>query len=189
MARNDALAAPDDTLRDFACALGVGLDARTAPTLHDLLGRVLTDSRPYIDPAKDHYARPRPYLAQRGNICVEKSPALAKSGSYPSGHSTVSWAWGMILAELAPDRATQILARARAYSESRVVCGVHYPSDIAAGRLNGSALFATLQSSQAFRADMETARAEVAAARASAGPAPDPQVCKGEADAETHQPW
>jgi acid phosphatase (class A) len=149
----------------------------------------MADARPFIDPAKDHYARPRPFVRLKGNICVPRTDGLVKSGSYPSGHSTASWAWGLIFAELAPDRATEILSRARAYSESRVVCGVHYPSDIAAGRLNGSALFGALQASPEFRADMETARTEVAAARAAGAARPDPEVCKVEADAEAHRPW
>ena len=189
MAQNDNRGAPDDALHDFACALGVSLDKTSAPTLYVLLGKIMSDARPFIDPAKDHYARPRPYLRMKGNICVPKTDGLAKSGSYPSGHSTASWAWGLIFAELAPDRATEILSRARAYSESRVVCGVHYPSDIANGRLNGSALFAALQTSPEFRADMEKARAEIAAARAANGAPSDPAVCKVEADAEAHQPW
>lgn len=189
MAQQDNRGAPDDALNDFACALGVRLDQRSAPTLYALLGRIMSDARPFIDPAKDHYARQRPFVRMAGNICVPKTDSLARSGSYPSGHSTVSWAWGLIFADLAPDRATQILSRARAYSESRVVCGVHYPSDIANGRLNGSALFAALQASADFRADMEKARAEVAAARAAGGPPQDPGVCKVEADAESHRPW
>jgi acid phosphatase (class A) len=189
MAQNDNRGAPDDALGDFACALGVKLDQRSAPTLHALLGRMMSDARPFIDPAKDHYARPRPFLRMAGNICVPKVDSLVKSGSYPSGHSTASWAWGLIFAELAPDRATEILSRARAYSESRVVCGVHYPSDIAAGRLNGSALFAALQTSPEFRAGMEKAKAEVAAARAAGGPKPDLEVCKVEAEAESRRPW
>ena len=193
MAQQDNKGAPDDALHDFACALGVTLDQGSAPTLHALLARIMVDARPFIDPAKDHYARPRPYLRMKGNICVPRTDSLAKSGSYPSGHSTASWAWGLILSDLAPDRATEILSRARAYSESRVVCGVHYPSDISTGRLNGSALFAALEANADFRADMEKARAEVAAARAAAraagGPAPDPAVCKVEVDAEAHRPW
>ena len=189
MAQNDNRGSPDDALADFACALGVKLDKQSAPTLYALLGRIMSDARPFIDPAKDHYARPRPYLRMAGNICVPKTDSLAKSGSYPSGHSTASWAWGLIFADVAPDRATQVLSRARAYSESRVVCGVHYPSDIAAGRLNGSALFAALETSPEFRADMEKAKAEVAAARASGGPAPDSATCKVEADAEARRPW
>ena len=37
------------------------------------------------------------------------------------------WGWtvGLIMAEVAPDRATEILARARAFGEGRLVCGVH----------------------------------------------------------------
>jgi acid phosphatase (class A) len=189
MAQQDNKGSPDDFFQDLACALGVKLDARSAPTLAALLGRSLTDARSFINPAKDHYARPRPFLRLKGDICIPRTDSLAKSGSYPSGHSTASWAWGLILADLAPDRATEILERARAYSESRVVCGVHYPSDIANGRLDGSALFAMLESSPAFRADMQKARAEVAAARAAGGPRPDAAICKVEAEAEAHRPW
>ena len=189
MAQQDNRGSPDDALHDFACALGVSLDERSAPTLRALLGRVMADARAFIDPAKDHYARPRPFLRMKGDICVPRTDGLARSGSYPSGHSTASWAWGLILTELTPDRSTEILSRARAYSESRVVCGVHYPSDISSGRLNGSAIFAALQSSPAFRADMEKARAEVAAARAAGGSQPDPEICKVEADAEAHRAW
>jgi len=189
MAQQDNKGSPDDAFQDFACALGVKLDAASAPVLHAMLARAMTDARNFVDPAKIHYARPRPFLRLKGDICIPRTDSLAKSGSYPSGHSTASWAWGLILADLAPDRATGILERARAYSESRVVCGVHYPSDIANGRLNGSALFAMLESSPEFRADMEKARAEVAAARAAGGPKPDPAVCKVEAEAEAHRPW
>ena len=189
MAQQDNRGATDDALHDFACALGVSLDERSSPALHALLARIMGDARPFIDPAKDHFARPRPFLRMKGKICVPITDSLTKSGSYPSGHSTMSWAWGLILADLAPDRATEILSRARAYSESRVVCGVHYPSDIANGRLNGSALFAALEASPEFRADLEKARAEVAAARAAGGAAPDVGICKVEADAEAQRPW
>ena len=189
MAQQDNKGGPADALQDFACALGVTLDQRSAPALYALLGRIMADARPFIDPGKDHYGRPRPFVRLKGNICIPRTDSLVRSGSYPSGHSTASWTWGLIFADLAPDRATEILSRARAYSESRVVCGVHYPSDIASGRLNGSALFAALESSPDFRADLEKARAEVAAARAAGGPAPDPAVCKVEAEAEAHRAW
>jgi acid phosphatase (class A) len=95
------------------------------------------------------------------DLNADNAPTLRRL----SGHATISWAWGLILAELAPDRATEILMRARSIGESRVVCGVHYPSDVEEGRTNGAALVAALHSSPEFRADMEKARAEVAAAR------------------------
>jgi len=37
----------------------------------------------------------------------------------------VSWETGSVLTQVAPDRVTAILARARAFGESRIVCGVH----------------------------------------------------------------
>ncbi|HEX4198794.1 MAG TPA: phosphatase PAP2 family protein [Caulobacteraceae bacterium] len=151
----------------FACAVGIDLNADNAPTLKRLFSRAGHDALGVVDPPKDSFNRPRPYVGAAGDppICVEKTDALAKSPSYPSGHSTLSWAWGLILAELVPDRSTEILMRARAIGESRVICGVHYLSDVDEGRTNGSALVAALHSSPEFRADMDKARAEIAAAR------------------------
>ena len=44
----------------------------------------------------------------------------------------------------------------------REIGGVHYPSDVAAGRLMGSAAYARLQSDPVFAAQRELARAELA---------------------------
>ena len=48
---------------------------------------------------------------------------------------------------------TQILVRARAYGESRIVCGVHNLSAVEAGRTNASALVAALHGSPQFRSN------------------------------------
>jgi len=173
----------------FACAIGVRLDAANAPTLDRMLHRMGYDARAVVDPPKDSFNRPRPYVGVAGNppICVPKTDSLARSASYPSGHATVAWAWGLILAELAPDRATEILMRARAIGESRIVCGVHYLSDVEEGRTNGSILVAALHSSPEFRADMERARAEVAAARQT--PHVGPGDCLDTDQASQHPPY
>ena len=178
----------------YACALGAQVDARSAPALNALLFRAAMDEGRIINPPKNHYNRQRPYLVVPVNggpvgaapICVPKTEGLAKNGSYPSGHSALSWTWGLILADLAPDRATQVLARARSIGESRVVCGVHYASDIEAGRTTGAALFAALQSSPDFRADLERARIELAALRKTA---PAPANCAVQDEAAAHSPY
>ena len=72
------------------------------------------------------------------------------------------------------------MIRARAYGESRVVCGVHTPSAVEAGRLTAAAVVAALHASDEFRADMDAARAEVAAAR-TAGRTAEPAACAAEA--------
>ncbi len=186
----DADLRPETVLQAFACDIGVSLDGRNAPGLLSLLRRSGIDSYMAFNPPKDHYGRPRPYMAAdagQAPICVPKSDALAKSASYPSGHATVSWAWGLIVAELAPDRTTEILARARSIGESRIVCGVHYLSDVEAGRTTGSILVAALHGDAAFRADLDKARAEVAAARVA--PHTAPSQCAIGDDAAAHPPY
>jgi acid phosphatase (class A) len=137
---------------------------------------------------KDIYKRQRPYLIDEGPICVVKSDLLAKSPDYPSGHNTWGWTVGLIMAEVAPDRATEILSRAKAFGESRLVCGVHNLSAVEAGRMNGSIVVAALHGQAAFRKDLEDVRKEVATAR-KAGPAPDPAMCAKEAELVAKSPY
>ena len=180
-----ALALNDDNgaalLKDMSCALGVELTAQTAPKLMSMIPRIARDASRATNLPKDIYRRQRPYLIDEGPICIARSDFLANNPDYPSGHVTYGWTVGLILAELAPDRATEVLVRARAFGESRMVCGVHNMSAVEAGRTNGSIVVAGLHGSAEFRKDLEIARKEVAAAR-KAGPAPDPVACAAQAD-------
>ena len=153
----------------FACAVGAEIGFVSTPKIGKLLMRVAPDLTRAVDRPKSYYSRKRPYLVDDGPICVAREKALDESPDYPSGHASWGWAVGLILAELAPDRADRILLRARAFTESRAVCGVHNASSVAAGRDNGTAVVAALHSSPEFRADMEEARAELAALRAKTG--------------------
>lgn len=175
-------------LKDLSCAVGVELTNANAPKTVGMIFRVGRDVSRAVDKPKDIYKRQRPYLIDEGPICVDKSDALAKSPDYPSGHNTWGWTVGLIMAELAPDRATEVLSRARAFGESRLVCGVHNLSAVEAGRLNGSIVVAALHGSEDFRRDMDIARKEVAAAR-KAGPAPDPAMCAEEAAIVAKSPY
>lgn len=169
------------TLEALSCATGVLLTARNAPRTYALLGKVGEDAVRVTEAPKQAYRRPRPFLRDDGPICIAKSEALRQSYDYPSGHSTWGWAVGLILAELEPDRADKILFRARAFGESRLVCGVHSFSAVEAGRVNASILVSALHGEAAFRRDLQAARREIGDARRR-GPAPDPKVCKAEAD-------
>ena len=187
-----ALARIDDNqpalLKHLACAVGVELTAVNAPVTARMMSRVMTDASILTNRPKDIYKRQRPYLIDEGPTCVAKTDALAASPDYPSGHNTAGWTYGLILAELAPDRATPILQRARAFGESRLVCGVHNLSAVEAGRMNASIIVAGLHGVDEFRRDMDIARQEVAAAR-KAGPAPDPATCAREAELISKSPY
>lgn len=154
-------------LKSYACALGLQVEEKVAPALTRLLARARHDARLAVNEPKALYRRPRPFQIDDGAICTPaERDHLSTVFDYPSGHTSWGWVVGAILAELAPERATSILTRARSYGESRVVCGVHNASAVEAGRTNGAVIFTALQGSAEFRADMEAARREVAVLRA-----------------------
>jgi acid phosphatase (class A) len=97
---------------------------------------------------------------------VMMNRSLRKDGSYPSEHSAVGWAWALILSEVAPEQTDALLARGLAFGHSRVICNVHWQSDVNEGRIMGAGAVARLHGDPAFRADMEGAKAELAAVRA-----------------------
>lgn len=151
----------------FSCALDIVISEEETPHLYMLLRRTFTDAIVATLNAKGHYLRTRPFVAHNTSTC---SPAqesqLKEDGSYPSGHTAIGWTWALILSEIAPERGDAVLTRARTYEESRLVCGVHWQSDVIGGRFVGSAVAARLHSSPDFLADLKAAKAEIAAVRA-----------------------
>jgi len=91
---------------------------------------------------------------------------LAKNGSYPSGHTAIGWAWALILSEIASEQMDAILAWGWAFGESRLVCNVHWQSDVAEGRVVGASAVARLHTDFTFREDLEAAKAELRTVRA-----------------------
>ncbi|GJE12025.1 MULTISPECIES: acid phosphatase [Methylobacterium] len=188
IAANDVAEGASAVLENFACVLGTRIDQARVPAVIHLLERTRLDLARATRGPKVHYRRLRPFVGNEAPICVQRSQALADSFSYPSGHATQGWAYALILAALVPEKATPILVRGRAYGESRIVCGVHWLSDVVAGRLTGTSVFAALMGDPTFRADLEKARGELRAALAGAGTAPDQAACTREADALREPP-
>ena len=69
-----------------------------------------------------------------------------------------------VLADLVPAKRAAIFARADAFAANRVIIGVHYPSDVAAGAVAGTLIAQGLAANAAFRDDLERARQELRAA-------------------------
>lgn len=151
----------------FACAMDVKISEADTPALYVLLRRTLADNGLATYPTKNKYKRARPFTVNGAPICTpNEEKALRNDGSYPSGHSAIGWGWALVLPQVAPDRANEVLARGRAFTNSRVICNVHWLSDTEEGRTMAAAVVAKLQSNPDFQADVEAAKAEVAAARA-----------------------
>jgi len=189
LAAHDADIAQRDLYRDFACSLGVDLGAVRAPSVTRLLTRASADLFPLVGASKDYYKRPRPYVVEQLPLCVAPSEELTRGGSYPSGHSAAGWLYALLLAETAPDHAAAILARGRAFGESRVVCGVHYLSDIEGGRTLATALVAALSGSAEFAADLTAARGELGALRANGGRGDAAAAACANEASELKTPW
>jgi acid phosphatase (class A) len=179
MAESDTKTSVGDLMTDFSCAAGVVLTPENAPHLATLMANAGTDTARETNIAKDHYKRLRPFQIDDGEICQRKID-LTTSYDYPSGHTTWGWTWATILAELIPDRATQILARGRAYGESRVVCGAHNETAVEAARLSASATLSVVRAMPAYKSDFQAAKSELDALRASSA-AVKPQACDAEA--------
>ena len=155
--------AADDT---FSCSLGVPITSEHTPRLVALLTQTMRIAGGATAKPKDFYDRPRPFsVYPNAPICAPLSND--KNPSYPSGHAAAGWGMALVLAEIAPDRAGDILERGRQFGESRVICGVHWMSDVAPGRELGAGALAAAHADPAFTAEIAAARAEVAAVRAS----------------------
>ncbi|WP_312683526.1 acid phosphatase [Stenotrophomonas chelatiphaga] len=150
----------------FSCAIGLDVDARRTPALYRLLERSRIDASAATRVAKKHHQRPRPFMVNGEPTCTPEDEAgLRGNGSYPSGHTSIGWAWALLLSEIVPDRADAIIARGRSYGESRLVCNVHWQSDILEGRFMGAAAVARLHDNPMFQRDLLAARREIDAAR------------------------
>lgn len=107
---------------------------------------------------KERWARMRPPASIPDLKPVGK---FENEGSYPSGHATFGWLAGIVLADMLPEKREAIMNRAREYGLNRVIGGVHFPSDIEAGRILAVACAVEMRHNKAFLADFAAARAEV----------------------------
>jgi acid phosphatase (class A) len=150
----------------FDDAFGQPIDREHTPRLVALLNRVIKDAAAPVFQAKGDFHRARPYQRyQLARVCgADAAPAPDPNpsdlSSYPSGHAAYGWIVALVLAEVAPERARQVLARGRDYGLSREVCGVHFPSDVVAGQVVATAVFQRLKEDPAFQADLAAAKAE-----------------------------
>jgi acid phosphatase (class A) len=115
-----------------------------------------------VENAKEKFARTRPYVVDpKITPCIEKPG----SKSYPSGHATWAYMAAAVLTDMYPQRKEALMKRAGEFARHRITGGVHYPSDVDAGKTAGQALAAKLLGSAKFHADEAVARKELEAAR------------------------
>lgn len=161
-----AHAKSDDAVKNasiFAEAMGPGFDLKALPATAKLMAEVRNEEKVAADAAKATFKRPRPWIVDdKLDSCSREDEPLS---SYPSGHATMGYSMAVVLADLAPSHAPALLARAKDYAESRLVCGMHFRGDIVAGQVLGTSVALELIRNPAFKADRDAAAAELAAAK------------------------
>src|SRR6516164_9278312 len=138
----------------FAATLGPTFNLQELPATAKLLAAVMNDQSMAASAAKTYFHRRSP-VAAAGDAasnyqawsCDEgvKKPADRPLRSYPSGHATMGYSVGIIL------------AGAGDYAYSREVCGDHYHSDVEASHALGSALGMMLLNDASLKPQIEAA--------------------------------
>ncbi|MFT8549745.1 MAG: phosphatase PAP2 family protein [Acetobacter okinawensis] len=170
LAQNDADLRPEHIIDDFSCAVGFRILPNEVPTLVSVLSIIEKPLEQRISEEKENWQRKRPFVGKNQSICTPDANKLSASFSYPSGHTTWGWLVASILSSALPDRSTYIMQRGRVFGESRIVCGVHWKSDVQAGYMNGGAMFAALQEQPWFAEKIKNIRKELQEARLKAMP-------------------
>lgn len=131
------------------------------PKFSAFFDRVVETEGAVVDPAKDVWKRPRPQIYSE---LVKPIVPLSKSGSYPSGHTTVGTLMGIVLSNMLPEKKQALMARAWEYGHNRLVGEIHYATDIEAGRIAGTVIAETIMSHEDYKTEYDAAKAELRAA-------------------------
>ena len=142
--------------------LGEGFNAEKLPLTAAFGKRVGNDESVNANPPKTLFHRVHPYAADKtlNPICKTKT----KDDSYPSGHTTLGWLLGLALVQMVPEKRDEILARAEGFGRSRLICGVHYPSDVEASKRLAYATHAIMAQNPQYKSELAAARVELRAA-------------------------
>ena len=160
-AARDAVYGLATILTEFEEAFGMKITKEDTPEIYKVLleGTATCDSICTLP--KTRYGRTRPFVRFNEHTLVpELEEELNPHKSFPSGHTLLGWSSALLMMEINPDRANEILARGYRYGENRVVLGAHWQSDTDAARLAASVAYARLHTSERFLEQMKKAREE-----------------------------
>lgn len=160
MEKEAAMADNDHSVFQLASSvLGPKFKVENLPLTTKFFEHVKEDGRSAYGIAKDEWRRTRPYMASSDvKSCFDGMPM---SGSYPSGHSTLGNLQAIVLSDMVPEKRAQIFERAAQYARNRMVCGVHYRSDIEAGRIAATVIAAFEMQNPEFMKEFNGAKQEV----------------------------
>jgi len=147
------------TVFDFDTVLGAWFEAANLPFTAGFFEQANADRAAVSNLGKEIWNRPRPPVVDPR---VKPAAAFSTSGSYPSGHATQAFVQAGLLAAVFPEQREALREHARLIAWSRVIGGVHYPSDIVAGQILGDRLAEEFLRVPAVREALDRVRGEAA---------------------------
>ena len=161
IARRDAVWSYKALLAEFNIPFGLTISKTETPEIWKLMETSLATTDQMRVAPKAYYHRLRPFeMYEEHLLSTETEAELSGEGSYPSGHTMRGWLAALLLAEINPARADTLFARGWMYSESRVIEGAHWQSDIDATRVGASIAYSALHTSPEFLAQLKKAQNE-----------------------------
>jgi acid phosphatase (class A) len=153
------------SLYNFSDVLGAWFTKDNLPGTARLLSEVDDDLDAAVVASKEAFPRPRPFLEDpRIRPCVRKPGRNGRyDSSYPSGHAMGFYVEASVLAQIFPDKRGALFDFAGRLAWGRVLGGVHFPTDLAGGRLAAAAIVAELAKNPAYLDAVKASRAEAAA--------------------------
>ena len=153
----------DDAEEDifiFKDVVGEKFNRENLPMTALLSDHVHNDEGFIRNPAKAVFRRPRPYHFDETIKPVCRVTNNRMDYAYPRCHGTTGYLEGLVLTLIIPEKRDAILARADDYARSRVVCGVHYQSDVVASKYVAYAMMGIMMNSPRFKQELTAAKSE-----------------------------
>lgn len=149
-------------VRSFENSLGIEISESKTPKIYVFMRRVMTDVGLSTYALKNYYNRERPFVVNRCKTCTpEKEDVMRGSSSFPSAHAALGWAWALLFSRMLPEKEKIILERGYEFGESRIICNVHWRSDVEMGRVMGEATVKRLLVNSGFQIDFDAVKDEV----------------------------
>ena len=145
----------------YAAVLGPAWDLSKLPATSKLLADVTGSEDGFTSAPKVYFHRDRPWIVDSSiKTCAPNKPTQAHA-SYPSGHATLAYGMGIVLAHVLPNHAGAIMTRTAQFAENRLICGFHFRSDIVAGQELGSLMAFGLMQTPQIQSEMAAAQSEL----------------------------